>query len=220
MPLEMAHKLIKERELEDGNLEKAEKILTDYIVSHESPRAYGLLAQIQYWKGEIAPKDGKIAIYEKGIEFGKQGIALNKENIESTFWLGVCYGLLGDEQGIMSSFFLLDPIESCFSQALKLDESYFYGAPLRSMGFFYHRIPSWPVSKGDNKKALAYLEKALTYGPDFYLNHLYIAFVYKSLGNKEKFKYHLEWIIDAEPTRKFAKENNRYKEEAKKLLQR
>jgi tetratricopeptide (TPR) repeat protein len=128
--------------------------------------------------------------------------------------------LLGDEQGIMSSFFLLDPIESCFSQALKLDESYFYGAPLRSMGFFYHRIPSWPVSKGDNKKALAYLEKALTYGPDFYLNHLYIAFVYKSLGNKEKFKYHLEWIIDAEPTRKYAKENNRYKEEAKKLLQR
>lgn len=218
MPLEMAHKLIKERELEEGNLFKAEKILLDYISIQESPRAYGLLAQIQYWKGEIAQKNEKFSIYEKGIEYGKKGVDLHKDNIESNLWLGVCYGLLAEEQGIMSSFFLLEPIETCFNHSLKLDESYFYGAPLRAIGLFYHKIPGWPVSKGDNRKALSYLEKALSYGPEFYLNHLYISLVYKALGDKVKYRYHLEWIIRANPTRKFARENHRHKEHAKTLL--
>ncbi|HMV45279.1 MAG TPA: hypothetical protein PK079_06485 [Leptospiraceae bacterium] len=218
MSLEEAHRLIVERELGIGNLELSEKILLDRIIEDPSARAYGLLAEIQYWKGETAlPKD-KIAIYEKGIEFGKKGVAIDKDNIESTFWLGVCYGLLGEERGIMSSFFLLDPIEHCFTHSLRLDESYFYGAPLRSIGWFFHKIPSWPISKGDNKKAASYLEKALIYGPDFYLNHLYIAHVYKALGDHKKYHYHLEWILEAEPTRKFAQENQRHKELAKKLL--
>ena len=218
MSLELAHTLIKERELVPGNLNQAEQILLESIQSSPTSRAYGLLAEIQYWRGEVASKDDKISIYEKGIDFGKKGTALDKDNIESTFWLGVCYGFLGEERGIMSSFFLLDPIETCFNHALKLDESYFYGAPLRSLGFFFHKIPSWPISKGDNKKALSYLEKALVYGPEFYLNQLYIAFVHKSLGNMAKYRHHLEWIIEANPTRKFAEENARYKEQAKKIL--
>ena len=218
MSLDLAHTLIKERELVPGNLEEAKRILLESVDAKPIARAYGLLAKIQYWKGEIASKDEKISIYEKGIEFGKRGIALDKDNIESNFWLGVCYGLLGEEQGIMSSFFLLDPIETCFNKSLQLDESYFYGAPLRSIGLFYHRIPGWPVSKGDNRKALSYLEKSLHYGPEFYLNHLYISWVYKALGNNSKHRHHLEWIIDANPTRKFARENNRHKEHAKKLL--
>jgi tetratricopeptide (TPR) repeat protein len=218
MSIDLAHSLIKERELNEGNLEKAEKILWELTSTQSSSRGYGLLAEIQYWKGEIAAKDQKIPIYEKGIEFGKKGVALDQDNIESNFWLGVCYGLLGEEQGIMSSFFLLEPIETCFNHSLKLDESYFYGAPLRSIGLFYHRIPGWPVSKGDNRKALSYLEKSLQYGPEFYLNHLYISWVYKALGDTSRFRYHLEWIIDAHPTRKFANENNRHKEHARKLL--
>ena len=218
MSLDLANKLIKERELVSGNLEEAERILLDFVETNPIARGYGLLSEIQYWKGEIAPKEAKVSIYETGIEFGRRGVALDRDNIESNFWLGVSYGLLGEEQGIMSSFFLLDPIEACFNHSLKLDESYFYGAPLRSAGLFYHKIPGWPISKGDNRKALAYLEKSLHYGPEFYLNHLYISWVYKALGNNDKFRYHLEWIIDANPTRKFAQENNRHKEHAKKLL--
>jgi tetratricopeptide (TPR) repeat protein len=201
-----------------GNLEEAKRILLESVDTNPIARAYGLLAEVQYWKGEIASKEEKISIYEKGIEFGKKGVALDKDNIESNFWLGVCYGLLGEEQGIMSSFFLLEPIETCFTHSLKLDESYFYGAPLRSIGLFYHKIPGWPVSKGDNRKALSYLEKSLQYGPEFYLNHLYISWVYKALGNNAKYRHHLEWLIDANPTRKFAQENHRHKEHAKKLL--
>ncbi|MBK8395179.1 MAG: hypothetical protein IPL26_08020 [Leptospiraceae bacterium] len=218
MSLEHAHKLIQERELADNNLENAENILLQILESNPVARAYGLLAEIHYWKGEIANRDKKISIYELGIEYGKKGVSLDPNSIESNFWLGVCYGLLGEERGIMSSFFLLEPIEICFNHSLKLDESYFYGAPLRSLGLFYHKIPSWPVSKGDNRKALSYLEKSLHYGPEFYLNHLYISWVYKALGNHTKYKYHLEWIINANPTRKFAKENYRHKEHAKKLL--
>lgn len=218
MSLDQAYKLITERELIPGNLEASENLLLDIIKTNPTARAYGLLAEIHYWKGEIATKNDKISIYERGIEFGKKGVELDKDNIESTFWLGVNYGFFGEERGIMSSFFLLDPIETCFNHSLKLDESFFYGAPLRSIGWFFHKIPSWPISKGDNRKAASYLEKALVYGPEFYLNHLYIAFVYKALGDTKKYHYHLEWILEAEPTRKFAQENQRHKDHAKKLL--
>ena len=73
MSLELAHTLIKERELVSGNLNQAEQILLESIQASPTARAYGLLAEIQYWRGEVASKDDKISIYEKGIVKYKKG---------------------------------------------------------------------------------------------------------------------------------------------------
>jgi tetratricopeptide (TPR) repeat protein len=207
--------LINEREQNAENLIRAENELSELLQFENFAWAYGLFAEIHYLKAEVSDKSEKANLYEKGIEFGKKGIALDPKNIESQFWTGVCYGLLGDERGILNSFFLLSPLESCIEASVSIQESYFFGGPLRVKGVFYNRLPSWPISKGDNKKALDCLLKALAYGEEFFLNHLYIGQVYKSMGNRVKAREHFEWILNAPVNEKYKIENARHIEKAK-----
>ncbi|MEW6732826.1 MAG: TRAP transporter TatT component family protein, partial [Acidobacteriota bacterium] len=205
--------LIKLREEKKIHLDDAEATLTKLIKKDpECDWAYGLLAQIYYWRGEVAESKDRIKFYQRGVEYGEQGVAVNSENLESNFWLAVDYGLLGQERGILESLRLIDPIEKHAEKALKLDESYFYGGPLRLLGRFYNQLPGWPISRGDNKKALQYLQKALHYGPKFYLNHLYIADIYITLKDKEKAREHLQWVIKAPPSPHHEQEDSRYKQ--------
>lgn len=207
------------RELNKNNLIEAEEELILFNEKNHIAISYGLLAEVYYWKGEFSEKSDKLEIYKKGMDFGKVGISIDPTNIESQFWTSVCMGLLGDEQGILNSIFLLGPMESSIEKCLKLDESYFYGGPLRVAGLFYHRIPSWPIAKGDNQKALEYLKKAVLYGPEFCLNHLYISYVYKALNQREKAREHLNWIINFEGVDKFKNEIRNYKIKAMKELE-
>lgn len=215
---QLARKLVDERELDSENFSKAYSLLFKLSEKNPTPQVFGLLCEMKYIEGEWMKAKDRVKVHSEGVEYGKKGIALDSESLESHFWLSVNYGLLGEAQGIMNSFMLLDPIEKHVGKALQINEGYFYGAPLRVIGYFYHKIPGWPISKGDDKKAKTYLLKALEYGPEFYLNHLYISKVYKSLGDKKNAKKHLEWILEAEPTRKFAQENEMIKKEARELL--
>lgn len=219
MEIQQAIDFIQDRELDSSNLDRAEKLLLEIPEQGRPAQAFGLLSEIQYWRGEVSSDAGeKTKLYEAGVEYGKKGCSIDEQNIESQFWLGVNYGFLADVKGVLSSLFLIDPIEKCLSRSLEIDESYFYGGPHRAIGWFYHKLPPFPLSKGDSKKGLAHLEKALEFGPDFYLNHIYIAQILKSLGDKDKAREHLEWVIDAPLTEKHAEENQRYKDQASGLL--
>ena len=163
--------------------------------------------------------EGLLEIYQTGVDYGKKGVELDENNLEAQFWLSVNYGFYGETRGILSSLFLIDPIEHAIQKSLEIDESYFFGGPHRAMGWFLHRVPPWPLGKGDNRKSLKHLEKALEYGPDFYLNRLYIAQVLIALRDKDGGRKHLEWIIDAPLSSKHPAEDQRYKEQAKQIMQ-
>ncbi|MCB1178295.1 MAG: hypothetical protein KDK36_11990, partial [Leptospiraceae bacterium] len=143
---ELARTLVNERELKEENLSEAKSILHKLNKNNPDPNNFGLLCEIQYLEGELAPQNEKIPIYKEGIEYGKKGIEIDNSHLESNFWLSVNYGLLGDNQGMMNSVFLLEPIETHVTKAVNINESYFFGAPLRVLGYFYHKIPGWPIS--------------------------------------------------------------------------
>lgn len=215
-----ARNLINERELDQKNLDRAEKLLEQALSDDpQCARAYGLLSEIEYWRGEITSR-GLLEIYERGVEYGKKGCELDPQNIESQFWLAVNYGFLGETRGILTSLFLIDPIEKALKKSLEIDESYFYGGPHRAMGWFLHKVPPWPISKGDSRKGLQHLEKALEFGPEFYLNHIYIAQILSALREKERAREHLEWIINAPLSSEHALEDQRYKDQARELSSR
>lgn len=216
---EKARTLINERELEEGNLDKAENFLLNEVLK-EQPNcawAYGLLSELEYWRGEIATKD-RLQIYERGVEYGKKGSEIDPKNIESIFWLGVNYGFLGEVKGIISSLFLINPIETALKKSLEIDETYFYGGPHRAIGWFYHMVPPWPIANGDSKKGLKHLEKALEIESKFYLTRIYISEVLIALREKKKAREHLEWILNAPLSPKHEKEDQRYKEQAKQIM--
>ncbi len=212
---------IKQRESNSQNLPSAIQELLELTQKYpQSAIPYGLLAEAYYWMGEeheIYNMD-KHTIYHLGSEYGKKGAFLDDKSIESHFWLAVNYGLLGLEKGIMSSFFLLDPIEKHFKRSLEIQEDFFYGAPHRAYGWFLFQIPPWPIAKGDKRKALLHLEKALEFGYDFYLNHIYLTYIFLERKDKLNAKKHIEWILNAPLHKYHEREENRYKKEAEALL--
>ncbi len=213
-------KLIDERELDESNLESARDTLFELVEEDaECDWAYGLLSEINYWLGEYADDEDKLAFFDEGVECGKSGIEINEDSLEANFWLSVNYGSYGQEKGIMQSLTLITPIKNAAERAIDLDESYFYGGPWRVLGRLYHKAPGFPFSIGSTKKAVECLEKAVELGPKFYLNRLFLAEAYISNRDKNKAREHLEWIIDAPLNKNHEVEDEGYKREAESLLQ-
>ncbi|MDQ3634619.1 MAG: TRAP transporter TatT component family protein [Acidobacteriota bacterium] len=216
----LVRKLIDERELDEDNMETAHEELIELIEEDETCGwAYGLLAEIYYWKGETADAEDKLFYYDKGVEYGEQGVEVDEDSLEANFWLSVNYGSYGQEKGIMKSLSLITPIKDLSEKCIELDESYFYGGAWRILGRLYHKAPGFPLSLGNNKKALECFEKALEFGPKFYLNHLFLAELYISTRKKDKAREHLEWILEAPLNKNYEREDESYKRDAERLLE-
>lgn len=212
-------KLINERELDEAHLDTAFDLLEEVIEKDPTcDWAYGLISEIYYWTGEFADPEDKLFNFEKGVEYGEKGVEINEDSLEANFWLAVNYGSFGTEKGIMKSLELIKPIKTCVERVIETDESYFYGGPWRVLGRLYHKAPGFPFSIGDSKKALECLEKAVEFGPKFYLNHLFIAELYQSLRDKDKAREHLEWVINAPLNKNHEIEDAGYKKDAEALL--
>lgn len=214
-----ARKLIDTRELDDENLDSAHDQLSSVI--EEDPEcgwAYGLLAEIYYWTGEYADPEDKLFYYGEGVKYGEQGVEADEDSLEANFWLAVNYGSYGNEKGIMKSLSLISPIKELVEKVFEIDESYFYGGPWRILGRLYNKAPGFPISIGDNKKSLECFERALEFGPKFYLNHLFIAELFISERKYEQAREHLEWILNAELNPNHENEDAGYKADAEELL--
>ena len=216
-----ARKLIDERELAEENLDTAHDLLVELVEKDATcDWAFGLLSEIYYWSGEYADSEDKLFNFEYGVDYGKKGVAANENSLEANFWLAVNYGNFGTEKGIMKSLELIKPIKTHCEKVLELDESYFYGGPWRVLGRLYNKAPGFPFSVGDNKKAIECLQKALEFGPNFYLNHIFIAETYLSASDKSKAKEHLDWIANAPLNKNHEREDEGYKREAEGLMKR
>lgn len=213
-------KLIDERELDDSNLETARDELFALVEKDsEAARAYGLLAEINYWLGEYADDaEDKIFFFNEGIECGKEGIAIDENSLESNFWLAVNYGSYGQEKGIMQSLSLIKPIKETAEKVLKSDEKFFYGGPHRVLGRLYHKAPGFPISIGSTKKAIEHLEKAVDSGPKFFLNRLFLAEAYISDRKKDKAREQLNFILETPSNKNHEGEDEDYKRQAESLL--
>ncbi|MEP6900498.1 MAG: TRAP transporter TatT component family protein [Actinomycetota bacterium] len=212
-------KLIDERELVAENLDTVYGELTELVEQDpECGWAYGLLSEIYFWFGEAAEAENKLFCFSEGVKYGEKGIGADENSLESNVWLAVNYGSYGQEKGVMKSLSLISPIKKLAERAARIDEGYFYGGPWRILGRLYHKAPGFPLSIGNHKKALECLEKALKFGPRFFLNRLFLAEAYLSNGEKAKAKEHLEWILEAEPNKNHEREDEGCKREAESLL--
>jgi tetratricopeptide (TPR) repeat protein len=214
--LKNAETKLKDREKSPENIELAEKEFLELSQSYpDKAKIFGLLSKLYYQKTLITPTSTHLALHEKGIEYGKKGILINPENIDSNFWLGVNYGMSAIHKGLISSYAIIEPTDKYLSKSVSLDPSYFFGGPERAFGWFFYQIPPWPVSKGDNKKAIEHLLKSLSYCANFFMTHYYLMKVYTAVGDKKKARIEADWLINTEPVERYKNEDGWYKEQAK-----
>jgi tetratricopeptide (TPR) repeat protein len=212
-------KILNEREIDRDGLYRGIKLLTLELKSPSlAYDAYGLISQLYYWIGETSSGNEKLNAFEQGVIIAKEGIKNFPNSVESHFWLGTNLGLVGQEKGIIASLFMVGEIEKHIKKSLELDETYFFGAPHRALGWLLHMLPPWPLSFGDNRKALQHLEKAIEFGSNFPLNYLYAGEISFALGKKDLSRKYLQNLIDWKSDGLHDLENGKMIDRAKEIL--
>jgi tetratricopeptide (TPR) repeat protein len=214
-------KMIDEREVDDDNLEAARDELFELVEKDDACAwGYGLLSEINYWFGETADPEDKMAFYQEGVDCGETAVEIDEDSVEGNFWLAVNNGSYGQEKGIMKSLSLIQPIKTHAERVIELDETYFYGGPWRVLGRLYCKAPGFPISIGNVKKGVECLERAVELGPKFFLNRIFLAEAYIADRKKPQAREQLEWIMDNPPNKNHEAEDELIKRDAKAILSR
>jgi tetratricopeptide (TPR) repeat protein len=218
--LKEVNEFIDKREAE-GNLDKAiNKLLELKATNPDMDIICGKLSSAYFYKGlfESANSKKQELYYEHGVNYGKEAITMNPKAIYGNYWYASNVGMLGLCRGMMASLSSIDPMKRSYEIVLKENEKFFFGGPHRALGRIYHQAPGWPISVGNKTKALQHLEKAVELGPEFFNNRLYLAEIYIDIGQKNKAKEQLEWMVKREPKPEHRVEDIGYKEKGIEIL--
>ena len=79
---------------------------------------------------------------------------------EPMVWKGIILSARAKHVGI-SALALVDEARGLLEKAVALDPQACEAAGLNALGMLYHKVPIWPISFGNNKKARLYFKQAL-----------------------------------------------------------
>ncbi|WOI38938.1 tetratricopeptide repeat protein [Alteromonas sp. CI.11.F.A3] len=113
------------------------------------------------------------------IEKAKLFIQQDPSNPELIIWLGIIQSSAAGAKGGLDALSYAKAARKNFEHAMRLDEKALAGSAMTSLGVLYHKLPSWPISFGNDKKAKKLLEHALEINPDgIDPNYFYAEFLY------------------------------------------
>ena len=127
--------------------------------------------------------DNPITIYERGKKFADKIKNISPESGRGYFWDAAYMGEIGQEQGIFKNLFNVRPMKEKLEKAIKREPDF---APAYDvLARLYLKAPGWPLSIGNDRKALEYRKKSVELDPG---NYEYQWLLYENYleVNKEK----------------------------------
>jgi tetratricopeptide (TPR) repeat protein len=107
---------------------------------------------------------------EKAFEqLDKQSIAFTENfshKAEVWAWRGIVQSSFAGAKGGFGALSLVKQAKKSLEKAILIDGNVLSGSAYTSLGILYHKVPSWPISFGDDDEAKNYLRKALTLDPN------------------------------------------------------
>ncbi len=177
-----------------------------------------IMKSIYYFsKHEEMPKVQRVKEFQKGINMGEEMVKKYPKGVEAHFWLGVLYGVYGEERGVMKSLFLIKPIKKEMKAVLSIDSKYDCGGAYRVLGRLYYKVPG--LFGGSKSKSLSNLMKAKEICPRDLLTRLYLAETLKAMHRKEQARKLIEESLKIEASPDEKPEEKDYKERMRKLLE-
>lgn len=101
------------------------------------------------------------------------------DRAEPLVWKAIVLSTHAGAQGGFGALKMVREARDLLEQAEKIDPTSLGGSIYTTLGSLYYQVPGWPIGYGDDKKAEAYLKKALSINPDgidpnyFYGDYLY-----------------------------------------------
>lgn len=90
----------------------------------------------------------------------------HKGRAEPLVWEAIVLSTYAGAKGGLGALSLVKQARDLLLEAEKIDANALDGSVYTSLGSLYYQVPGWPVGFGDDKKAKAYLEKALSINPN------------------------------------------------------
>jgi tetratricopeptide (TPR) repeat protein len=85
---------------------------------------------------------------------------------EPLIWEAIILSTQAGVKGGMGALSLVKDAKAKLEEAEKINPNALDGSVNTSLGSLYYQVPGWPVGFGSDKKAKAYLEKAIAMNPD------------------------------------------------------
>lgn len=168
-----------------------QKIIADYLSSQPSiPADYETAwktARLVYFIGNFGYGEklyvssaAGVKLFDYGVSAGKIALGLKPDNVEGQYWFAVDLGSYGLARGIIASATHAKSGMEALRQAILLDPGYQWSGSSRILGRYYQELPG--VFGGSNKKALEYIQAAITAAPQMRNNWVFLGQYYLSVG--------------------------------------
>jgi tetratricopeptide (TPR) repeat protein len=126
------------------------------------------VAELQHgWASVLyqTPPQQKDATYRQLADKAEQVTSRYPGRIEPMVWEAIILGSYADYQNGLAALGKLKQARELLQTAEKMDATAMQGFIPMVLGVLHYKAPGWPLSFGDDKKALAYLQAALRIDP-------------------------------------------------------
>jgi hypothetical protein len=175
------------------------------------------LARARYWLGTFGlPEPRRRAALEQGIDAGRAAAAIEPQRPEGHFWMAANMGALAESFGLRQGIKYRKPIRAALETVLALDPPFLQGSADRALGRWYFKVPG--LFGGSSTKSEAHLRKALTYGQNSVITHVFLAETLAEQGKRDAARQELRAALDAPLDPDWVPEDRRFKQQAEALL--
>lgn len=156
-----------------GGVMMAAMMLAAPLVTAHADEVGDAVLNIQHEWAQVnyqTPKDQKEAAFKKLVDEASALVARYPNRAEPKIWEAIIRAGYAGAMGGLSSMFKAMPEmktgRDLLLAAEKIDPNVMHGSIYTTLGSFYYMVPGGFIGFGDDDKAKAYLEKALTMAPD------------------------------------------------------
>ncbi len=174
-----------------GAIGMYEKALAEQPDDYE---ALWKLAKICQIYGQSLPPEGKkqkIALWQKGLAYGKRAVKVNPHGKEGHFYTMSNRGSITQVKGKLSGFWNLRKIKRGMDKTLELDPN--FPPALVARAQYLTQMPG--IFGGDEKEAMRLYRRALKIDPTYYIAYYYLAELYAGNGQYDNALKSLDKII-------------------------
>ena len=164
------------------------------------------LSYAYYWLGnrlelEAQSKRTRLEAYRKSIEAAREAVRVNPESLGGNYWLVISQGRYTQVHGILGGTFSLGDNIRGMQVVTGNNPNYYSGGVDRYWGRVVFEFPKIVKKVVDFKyeDALYLSQRSLAIEPKFFTTRLYMAETYLKLGQEEKAREQLTWLLTTSP---------------------